>query len=86
MNKLTTKSAIIEKECQWIKTDVLPDLTKSFGLLLESENILVLIQGKIPVIGICFKYPDGTVEFKANGYNGIWDITHWSYIPTLPLN
>ena len=86
MNKLTTKSAIIEKECQWIKTDVLPELTKTFGTLLESEKILVLVQGKLPVVGKCIKYHDKSVKFCADGFNGDWVITHWMYIPTLPLN
>ena len=86
MNKLTTKSAIIEKECQWIKTDVLPDLTERMGSFLSSEKILVLIQSKLPVLGQCFKYPDDTIEFRADGFNGNWVITHWMYIPALPTD
>ena len=44
MNKLTTKSTIIEKECQWIKTDVLPEHAKLAAQAYYAPRVYIIEQ------------------------------------------
>jgi len=47
----------------------------------EAINLLVWVDDNNSFArGRCIEYADGDFDFSAEGFNGKWNITHWSYI------
>lgn len=65
----------------WKSCKQVPELKKRIGNWNESAEILVwVVRENRAVIGKYYEYAKNDGSFKANGFNGDWEISHWSEI------
>lgn len=64
----------------WEPASKIPPLTSN-GSFRENRDLVVWVEdANTFAAGACVEYAPGDVTFRAVGYNGEWNITHWMAI------